>query len=113
MSVNDHFSGAGGGTVMDREKEKQLDKQKTPKPPMKKVVGLNDDFTPMEFVVGVLQKHFNKDRETATNIMLQVHREGQAVFGTYTPDVAQTKRDRAMEQAQAAGHPFQLKIENA
>ena len=78
------------------------------KPPqMHQVVLLNDDYTPMEFVVVVIQEFFSKDRETATQIMLKIHLEGKGVCGVYTHDVAATKVDQVMAAAQQAGHPLQ------
>ena len=76
-------------------------------PSMFQVVLLNDDFTPMEFVVLVLQEFFNKDREAAICIMLKVHMEGRGICGVYPKDIAQTKVEHVMEAARAAGHPLQ------
>lgn len=76
-------------------------------PKMYQVVMLNDDFTPMEFVVLILQEFFNKDRDTATQIMLKIHLDGRGVCGVFTRDVASTKVDRVREAAQQAGHPLQ------
>lgn len=81
--------------------------QPTKPPAMHQVVLLNDDFTPMEFVVLVLQEFFNKDRETATSIMLKVHMEGRGICGVYTRDIAQTKVEQVMEAARSSGHPLQ------
>ena len=82
------------------------------KPPaMYQVLLINDDFTPMEFVVLILQEFFNKDLNTATSIMYQVHTEGKAVCGVYTRDVAQTKTYQVMEAARTAGHPLQCVFE--
>lgn len=72
---------------------------------------LNDDYTPMEFVVVVIQEYFNKDLETATQIMLKIHLDGRAVCGVYTKDVAATKVDRVLEAARKAGHPLQCVAE--
>lgn len=81
--------------------------QKTRPPQMHQVVLLNDDYTPMEFVVVVIQEFFNKDQETATQIMLKIHLEGKGVCGVYTHDVATTKVDQVMDAARQAGHPLQ------
>ena len=78
---------------------------------MYQVVLLNDDFTPMEFVVRVLQEFFNKDRETATQIMLKIHVHGRGVCGVYTRDVAATKVEQVTQAARAAGHPLQCVAE--
>ncbi|RKP56744.1 ATP-dependent Clp protease adapter ClpS [Pararobbsia silviterrae] len=95
------------GTVLERQEEKL-------KPPsMHKVVLLNDDFTPMEFVVMVIEEYFGKDREAATQIMLKVHREGRGVCGVYTRDVAATKVELVVTHARQAGHPLQCVMEEA
>ena len=78
-------SGAAGSVVAERKA------QRTRPPRMYQVVMLNDDFTPMEFVVVVIQEFFNKDRETATQIMLKIHLDGKGVCGVYSRDVAATK----------------------
>lgn len=81
--------------------------QKLAPPPMYQVVMLNDDFTPMEFVIVVLQEFFGKDREQATQIMLKIHMDGRGVCGVYSRDIAATKVDQVMQAAQQAGHPLQ------
>jgi ATP-dependent Clp protease adaptor protein ClpS len=81
--------------------------QKTAPPQMFQVVMLNDDYTPMEFVVVVIQEFFNKDRETATQIMLKIHLDGRGVCGVYSRDMAATKVNQVMEAAHQAGHPLQ------
>jgi ATP-dependent Clp protease adaptor protein ClpS len=81
--------------------------QKTEPPKMYQVVMLNDDYTPMEFVVVVLQEFFGKDLETATQIMLKIHLEGKGVCGVYSRDVAGTKVDQVLDAANKAGHPLQ------
>ena len=81
--------------------------QRTEPPKMYQVVLLNDDFTPMEFVVLVIQEFFNKDRETATQIMLKIHLQGKGVCGVFSRDVAATKVDQVMDAARQAGHPLQ------
>jgi ATP-dependent Clp protease adaptor protein ClpS len=74
---------------------------------MYQVVMLNDDYTPMEFVVVVLQEYFSKDRESATQIMLKIHLDGRGVCGVYSRDMAATKANQVMEAAKQAGHPLQ------
>ena len=91
----------GGSVVLERRT------QKTQPPQMYQVVMLNDDYTPMEFVVVVIQEFFNKDRETATQIMLKIHLDGKAICGVYSRDVAATKVDQVSEAARQAGHPLQ------
>jgi ATP-dependent Clp protease adaptor protein ClpS len=85
--------------------------QKTKPPSMYQVVLLNDDYTPMEFVVVVLEEFFNKGRETAMQIMLRVHREGKGICGVFPKDVAATKVDLVMAYAGQAGHPLQCVME--
>ncbi|OJW91157.1 MAG: ATP-dependent Clp protease adapter ClpS [Alicycliphilus sp. 69-12] len=91
----------GGSVVLERRT------QKTKPPQMYQVVMLNDDYTPMEFVVVVLQEFFNKDREAATQIMLKIHLDGKGVCGVYTRDVAATKVEQVLDAAHRAGHPLQ------
>ena len=81
--------------------------QKVKPPQMYQVVMLNDDYTPMEFVVVVIQEFFNKDRETATQIMLKIHLDGKGICGVYSRDVAASKVDQVMAAAKQAGHPLQ------
>ncbi len=85
--------------------------QKTKPPQMYQVVLLNDDYTPMEFVVVVIQEFFNKDRETATQIMLKIHLDGKGVCGVFSKDVASTKVDQVTEAARKNGHPLQCVCE--
>jgi ATP-dependent Clp protease adaptor protein ClpS len=81
--------------------------QRTKPPQMYQVVLLNDDFTPMEFVVHVIQEYFSKDREMATQIMLKIHLEGKGICGVFSRDVASTKVDQVTQAARHAGHPLQ------
>ncbi len=76
-------------------------------PPLYQVVMLNDDFTPMEFVIVVLQELFAKDKEEATRIMMKIHFEGRGVCGVYSRDVASTKVEQVLQTARHAGHPLQ------
>jgi len=85
--------------------------QKAPPPQLYQVVMLNDDYTPMEFVVILIQEYFGKDRETATQIMLRIHLDGRGVCGVYTRDVASTKVAQVTDAARAAGHPLQCVCE--
>ena len=84
---------------------------KTKKPPMYKVILLNDDFTPMEFVVTVLEKYFKIGRERAITIMLDVHQKGLAVVGVYSNEVAETKVTQVMDYAKKYEHPLQCTME--
>ena len=84
---------------------------KTRKPAMYKVLMLNDDYTPMEFVVHVLERFFQKDREAATRIMLHVHNHGVGECGVYTYEVAETKVSQVMDFARSNQHPLQCVME--
>jgi ATP-dependent Clp protease adaptor protein ClpS len=84
---------------------------RTRKPAMYKVLMLNDDYTPMEFVVHVLERFFQKTREEATRIMLHVHRRGVGVCGVFTYEVAETKVTQVMDLARQNQHPLQCTIE--
>ena len=84
---------------------------KTRKPAMYKVLMLNDDYTPMEFVVHVLERFFQKSREESTRIMLHVHRRGVGVCGVFTYEVAETKVTQVMDLARQNQHPLQCTIE--
>jgi len=84
---------------------------RTRKPTMYKVLMLNDDYTPMEFVVHVLERFFQKNREEATRIMLHVHRRGVGVCGVFTYEVAETKVTQVMDLARQNQHPLQCTIE--
>jgi ATP-dependent Clp protease adaptor protein ClpS len=94
--------GQGGGAVVLERRT-----QKVTPPQMYQVVLLNDDYTPMEFVVIVIQEFFNKDREAATQIMLKIHLDGKGVCGVFSKDVAATKVDQVTEAARRHGHPLQ------
>ena len=91
----------GGGTVLLERRT-----QKLGPPNMFQVVLLNDDYTPMEFVVMVIQEFFGKDVATATQIMLKIHLDGRGVCGVYSKDIAATKVDQVLEAAYRAGHPL-------
>jgi ATP-dependent Clp protease adaptor protein ClpS len=95
----------GNSVVLERRT------QRTKPPQMFQVLMLNDDFTPMEFVVMVLQEFFSKDRESATQIMLKIHLDGRGVCGVYSKDVASTKVEQVLDAARKAGHPLQCVAE--
>jgi len=97
----------GGAVVAERKAAR------TKPPQMYQVVLLNDDYTPMEFVVMVLQQYFKLDLETATQIMLKIHHEGRGVCGVFTKDVAATKVELVLSAARRAGHPLQCIMEAA
>jgi ATP-dependent Clp protease adaptor protein ClpS len=86
-------------------------KAKTKKPSMYKVLMLNDDYTPMEFVVHTLERFFNKSRQEATRIMLHVHRRGVGICGVFTYEVAETKVTQVMDFARQHQHPLQCTLE--
>ena len=89
----------------------QASKGKLQPPRMYKVVLLNDDFTPMEFVVTVLQRFFSMDRERATRVMLQVHTEGRGICGIFPKDVAATKAEQVNAFARQNQHPLACVME--
>jgi len=88
-------------------------KVQTQKPPFFKVVMLNDDFTPMEFVVAVLKDVFRKGHEEAVSIMLEVHQSGAGICGVYTRDVAETKAEAVVAIARGHEYPLQCLVERA
>ena len=89
----------------------EAQKSKVKQPPMFKVMLLNDDYTPMDFVVAVLQKFFSMNRERATQVMLRVHREGMGVCGVYPKDVAATKVEQVIGYSRKHEHPLQCVME--
>ncbi len=86
-------------------------KPKTKKPSLYKVLLLNDDYTPMEFVVHILERFFNKSREEAVDIMLHVHRHGVGMCGVFTYEVAETKVTQVIDFARQHQHPLQCTME--
>jgi ATP-dependent Clp protease adaptor protein ClpS len=86
-------------------------RMKTKKPSMYRVLLLNDDFTPMDFVVQVLERFFGKNVQEATEIMMHVHRKGVGICGTYTYEVAETKVSAVMDFARKNEHPLQCTME--
>jgi ATP-dependent Clp protease adaptor protein ClpS len=102
----DHQHGDDGVAV-----EEALPKLK--QPPMYKVLLLNDDYTPMEFVVHILENFFRMDREQATRVMLNVHAHGKGICGTYTREVAETKVAQVNEYSRQNSHPLLCDMEEA
>lgn len=98
-------SGNRDSVVLDTQKSR------VKPPPMYKVLLLNDDYTPMDFVVAVLQTFFQMTREQATQVMLKVHREGIGVCGVYPKDVAATKVEQVMAFSRKHQHPLQCTME--
>jgi len=96
-----------GVVVVDRQVAK------VDPPRMYQVILLNDDYTPMEFVVMVLQEYFNRDLESATQIMLRIHHDGRGVCGVFSKDVAATKVELVLAAARRGGHPLQCIMETA
>ena len=104
---NDNGNGEGEG----RSGALTLTRTRTKKPSMYKVLMLNDDYTPMEFVVDVLQHIFQKNREEATQIMLHVHQKGVGICGVYTYEIAETKVTQTVDYARKNQHPLQCTLE--
>jgi ATP-dependent Clp protease adaptor protein ClpS len=90
-----------------------LDKPKLQKPPMYQVVLLNDDFTPMDFVVEVIRRYFHKSLEEATTIMLDVHHHGRGICGIFTYEIAETKVAQVNSYSKKHEHPLQCIMEKA
>ncbi|MES2028348.1 MAG: ATP-dependent Clp protease adapter ClpS [Pseudomonadota bacterium] len=108
MAEDDNRSGAPGGpatSVITKVKPK------TKRPNLYRVLILNDDYTPMEFVVHVLEKFFQKDAEAATQIMLHVHHHGIGECGVFTYEIAETKVTQVMDFARKHQHPLQCVME--
>ena len=108
--MGDDKRGADGGTVTGIVTKT---KPKTQKPPMYQVLLLNDDYTPMEFVIYILERFFQKNKEEATRVMLHVHQKGVGICGVYTYEVAETKVTQVMDFARQNGHPLQCTMEKA
>ncbi len=104
----------GNGSGRDDEGKTGLvtkTRPKTKKPSLYKVLLLNDDYTPMEFVVHVLERYFSKGREEATRIMLHVHHKGVGVCGVFTYEIAETKVTQVMDFSRQHDHPLQCTME--
>ena len=102
----DNEQGGSGHSLIVEEAKPRLKK-----PPLYKVVLINDDYTPMEFVVHVLVRFFNKSQEDATEIMLHVHQRGVGVCGVYPYEVAETKVTQVVDFARKHQHPLQCTLE--
>jgi ATP-dependent Clp protease adaptor protein ClpS len=107
----DGGTGRGNGTGRPNTGTIVKARPKTKKPSMYRVLLLNDDYTPMEFVVHVLERFFGKSREEATEIMLHVHHRGVGVCGVFTYEVAETKVAQTIEFARRHQHPLQCTME--
>lgn len=108
-SREDTDAGKTGGSSLALEQARPALKQ----PSLYKVVMLNDDYTPMDFVVEVLERYFSKSREQAVRIMLAVHTEGRAVCGVFPRDVAETKSEQVIQYARECQHPLLCQVEGA
>ena len=105
--ANEHIrTDRGEGGLLTEEAKPRLKR-----PPLYRVVLLNDDYTPMEFVVQVLEKIFSLDRTTATRVMLEVHTKGKGVCGVYTYEIAETKVAQVTGLAQQHQHPLLCTME--
>jgi len=111
MSDDDDGDGGGAGAGRPGTGLATRTKPKTKKPSMYKVLMLNDDYTPMEFVVYVLERFFHLSREQATRIMLHVHQRGVGICGVYSYEVAETKVTQVMDFARQNQHPLQCTLE--
>jgi ATP-dependent Clp protease adaptor protein ClpS len=103
----------GGGVREGRESGLLLaePKVKTKRPPLFKVVLMNDDYTPMDFVVFVLKDIFHKNHEEAISIMMEVHQKGEGICGVFTRDVAETKAELVITLARRNEYPLQCRVE--
>jgi ATP-dependent Clp protease adaptor protein ClpS len=101
---HDNFESDQPGTLLKP-------RPKTKKPNMYKVILLNDDYTPMDFVIHVLEKFFSKNRSEATEIMLHVHRRGVGICGVFTYEIAETKVTQVMDYARMHEQPLQCTME--
>ena len=99
---------------MSSQKKRQSDtktKERVSRPRKYKVVMFNDDYTPMEFVIQILEQIFNRSSAEATRIMLTVHRQGSGIAGVYSKEIATTKCDKSIQIAREFGFPLMLEIE--
>ena len=118
--LSTHKMGPGdddaGGTPPSRGPERGVaikERDKTKKPSMYRVILMNDDYTPMEFVVSILMGVFKHTQEEATRIMMNVHKNGIGVCGVYTFEIAETKVSQVMDAARRNQHPLQCTLEKA
>lgn len=103
------YSGSMTRPTPDREGHTQtLERTETKQPRLWRVLLLNDDYTPMDFVVDVLERYFRKSEQEAELIMLAVHHKGQGVAGVYTRDIAETKVAQVTQHARQEGHPLRV-----
>jgi len=100
-------------TDLDDNLDVQEAKPKLKRPPLYKVILLNDDYTPMDFVVQVLETFFSMNREKATHVMIQVHTKGRGICGVFTREIAETKISQVNEYARKSQHPLMCTMEQA
>jgi ATP-dependent Clp protease adaptor protein ClpS len=113
VRANDDDTRKGGGDGQDQVGTATKTRTKPKKPSMFKVLMLNDDYTPMEFVVMVLKRFFAMDMEQATRVMLHVHQKGVGVCGIFPYEIAETKVNQVMDFARQNQHPLQCTLEKA
>ena len=101
---NDDFKNKFSSIVLE-------EKPKLKKPPLYKVIMISDDYTPMEFVIEMLQTYFSKSQEQATEIMLHIHQKGIGICGLYTYEIAESKATQVLDKARKNQHPLQIKLE--
>lgn len=106
MSGQHENEGEQGVAIQESEPELK-------EPPLYKVFLLNDDFTPMDFVVQILERFFSMNRQAATKVMIQIHTQGKGVCGTYTYEVAETKVDLVNHYSREHQHPLLCTLEKA
>jgi ATP-dependent Clp protease adaptor protein ClpS len=100
----------GRKTDQQQQQSSTAEKEKVKKPPLYAVLLVNDDYTPMDFVIHILQKFFDKSADEASRIMLQVHEKGHGVCGIFTREIAETKAARVIQYSQEHQHPLQTRI---
>ncbi len=110
MSGEKQGNGGGGGTAVIDDFDIDID-ERFEEPPKYKCVLINDDFTPMEFVVNILRHIFRMNEQQAIKVMLQVHNAGKGVAGVYTREIAETKCAQVQQAAVEHGHPLQVAME--
>jgi ATP-dependent Clp protease adaptor protein ClpS len=106
MSERERLAGGTGLVVEEAQ-------PKVKRPPLYQVVLLNDDFTPMEFVVDILERFFGMDRSKATRVMLEVHTKGKGICGVFTYEIAETKVAQVIAYARQHQHPLMATLEEA
>lgn len=112
----DNTNGNGGGELQEVRRDGLLlaePEVKTKRPPYFKVVLLNDDYTPMDFVVFVLKDIFHKTHEEAVGVMMEIHNKGEGLCGVYTRDVAETKAELVITISRRNEYPLQCRVEKA